>query len=53
VWIRNGAVLGEAPVPPDGALALDTVSRPGDWFTLVVRQRDDPTVWARAIFTGR
>src|SRR5262249_21747000 len=53
-WIRNGNVLGEMLVPPDGVLMLDTVGRPGDWFSLVVRQRDgDPTVFANAIFVGR
>jgi hypothetical protein len=37
-----------------GALALDAVARPGDWFTLVVRQGDgDPTVFANAIFVDR
>jgi hypothetical protein len=54
VWIRSGEVLGETPVPPAGPLALDTVARPGDWFTLVVRLGDDdPTVFANAIFVGR
>ena len=54
VWLRNGEVLGEAAVQPTGALALDIVARPGDWFTLVVRQGDgDPTVFANAIFVDR
>jgi hypothetical protein len=54
VWLRNGEVLSEAAVPPTGALALDAVARPGDWFTLVVRQGDgDPTVFANAIFVDR
>jgi hypothetical protein len=53
-WIRNGDVLGDMLVPPGGEVAVDAVGRPGDWFSLVVRQADDdPTVFANAIFVGR
>ena len=53
VWIKNGDVLSEADVPPTGELALETAASPGDWFTVVVRQRDDPTVFANAVFVAR
>jgi hypothetical protein len=52
-WIRNGDVLGDALVTNAAALTLETVGRSGDWFALVVRQGDDPTVYANAIFVGR
>jgi hypothetical protein len=53
VWIKNGDVLSEADLPPTGELALETAASPGDWFTVVVRQRDDPTVFANAVFVAR
>jgi hypothetical protein len=52
-WIRNGDVLGDAVVTNTGALRLETIGRSGDWFSLVVRQGDDPTVYANAIFVER
>jgi predicted metal-dependent phosphoesterase TrpH len=52
-WIRNGDVLSDAPVPNAGAVTLDTVGRPGDWFSLVVCQGDDPTLFANAVFVAR
>jgi hypothetical protein len=52
-WIRNGDVLTSATVPNAGAVTLDTVGRPGDWFSLVVRQDDDPTLFSNAVFVAR
>jgi hypothetical protein len=52
-WIKNGEVLSGAPVPNTGAVTLDTVGRPGDWFSLVVCEGDDPTLFANAIFVAR
>src|SRR5262249_1963966 len=53
-WIRNAAVVGETLVPAAVEVRLDTVGRPGKWFSLVVRQADDaPPVFPNAIFVDR
>jgi len=53
VWIKNGEEIGTAIVPPSGTIALDVTGRPGDWFSLVVRDGSDPTVFANAIYIAR
>jgi predicted metal-dependent phosphoesterase TrpH len=52
-WIRNGDVLSESTVPQAGDLALETIASPGDWFTVVVGEGDDPTVLGNAIYVSR
>jgi hypothetical protein len=53
VWIRNGRTAGVASVPAAGQLTLATTAAPGDWFTIVVRDGEEPTVFANAIYIGR
>ena len=53
-WIRNGNAVDEVIIARGGAVTLEIDARPGDWFSLVVREGDgDPTVFANAIFVGR
>jgi hypothetical protein len=49
VWIKNGNALRTDSVPATGELAFETATRPGDWFTVVVRAGGTPTVFANAI----
>jgi hypothetical protein len=53
VWIRNGDPLSETRLQVDGEVVLETTASVGDWFTVVVRDGDDPTVIANAVFVRR
>lgn len=50
VWIRNGSVLETVPVPPAGAVEIAVAARAGDWFALVVRAGQRPTLFSNAIY---
>jgi hypothetical protein len=51
-WIRNGNVLVSGAVPVDGRLGQDITANPGDWFSLVLRDPDGPTLYSNAIYTN-
>ena len=51
-WIRNGSVLVSGAVPVDGRIGQDVTTNPGDWFSLVLRDRDGPTLYSNAIYTN-
>jgi hypothetical protein len=53
IWVKNGQEIGVSSVPPSGELVYKTATAPGDWFTVVARDRDEPTVFANAIFVQR
>src|SRR5215472_3975549 len=48
-WVRNGKPIGEAPVPGNLDAMLECDAHAGDWFTVVVRDGDTPTIFANAI----
>lgn len=51
-WIRNGKVEASDSIGP--APNIHQVdARPGDWFSLVVRDGDDTTVISNPIYVGR
>jgi hypothetical protein len=50
-WIRNGRVVSSAAVPSDGRVALDVVAGTRDWFSLVLRDKDGPTLFSNAIYS--
>ena len=52
-WIKNGQTLSVDSVPATGALLFETVTLPGDWFTIVVRAGEAPAAFANAIFVAR
>ena len=52
-WIRNGQPLHVVPVPPNGRIRYDVVARPGDWFSLVLRDSLGPTLFSSAVYTSR
>jgi hypothetical protein len=52
-WIRNGEVLATASVPVDGRLAQRVTARPRDWFSLILRDTNGPTLYSGAVYTGR
>ncbi len=52
-WIRNGQPLEAVTVPTEGTIRHDVVARPGDWFSLVVRDASGPTLFSSAVYTGR
>jgi predicted metal-dependent phosphoesterase TrpH len=49
-WIRNGTVLASGVVPNDGRLVHVVTSVSGDWFSLVLRDREGPTLYSNAIY---
>jgi len=52
-WIRNGKPIVGTTVSADADATLETNVQAGDWFTLVVRDGDMPTVFANAIYIRR
>jgi hypothetical protein len=52
-WIRNGQPVQSAEVPADGRLRHDVIARPGDWFSLVIRDSRGPTLFSSAIYAGQ
>jgi hypothetical protein len=52
-WIRNGETLTRMPVPADGRVTHSVAARPGDWFSLVVRDAAGPTLYSGAIYVAR
>jgi len=51
-WIRNGEVIAAGAVPADGRIGQDVTTARGDWFSLVLRDRDGPTLFSNAIYTN-
>ena len=51
-WIRNGNVLVSGEVPVDGRIGHDVTANTGDWYSLVLRDRDGPTLYSNAIYTN-
>jgi hypothetical protein len=49
-WIKNGKPIGTSPIPDSGDLLFESDTNLGDWFTLVVDDDGDPTVFANAIY---
>ena len=49
-WMRNGKSIGETDVPANSDVMLECEARSGDWFTVVVRDGDLPTIFANAIY---
>jgi predicted metal-dependent phosphoesterase TrpH len=53
-WIRNGEVVGRAPVDSTGRLTLaPSLPAPGAWFSVVVRDGKGPTLFSNAIYLSR
>jgi hypothetical protein len=52
-WIRNGETLATASVPVDGRLTQLVTARPGDWFSLILRDANGPTLYSGAVYTTR
>jgi hypothetical protein len=52
-WIRNGETLVTARLPANGRIAHRVVARPGDWFSLILRDAAGPTMFSGAIYTSR
>lgn len=51
-WIADGQVVAAAPVTP-APLRLEQPAVAGRWFSLVVRDRSGPIVYANAIYVDR
>jgi hypothetical protein len=53
-WIRNGQVQGSAVIAASPATVEQSVTATsGDWFSLVVRDAEGPTLLANAVRVGR
>jgi hypothetical protein len=52
-WVKNGKTIGETAVPANEDATLECDAHPGDWFTIVVRAGNTPTVFANAIYIRR
>jgi hypothetical protein len=52
-WIRNGESIATTPVPADGRLSHQVTGRPGDWFSLILRDGSGPTLYSGAIYSLR
>jgi len=53
-WVRKGAVAGRASVDSTGrASFVVSDARPGDWFSVVLRDGAGPTVFSNAIWVAR
>ena len=51
-WIRNGQVVAAQGVR-SGACEQVIEAKPGDWFALVVRDGDDPTLISNPVYLGQ
>jgi hypothetical protein len=49
-WIRNGQVMSTVPAVNDRRVLLPAQAHPGDWFSLILRDRKGPTVFSNAIY---
>jgi hypothetical protein len=52
-WIRNGEVVSTVPAVNDRHALLPVQAHPGDWFSVVLRDRQGPTVFSNAIYVER
>jgi hypothetical protein len=52
-WMRNGKPIAETQAPPNSDGTFECDAHDGDWFTVVVRDGDMPTVFANAIYVRR
>jgi hypothetical protein len=49
-WIRNGQVMSTVPADNGRRVLLPAQAHPGDWFSLILRDRKGPTVFSNAIY---
>jgi hypothetical protein len=52
-WMRNGKSIGETDIAANSDVMLECEAHAGDWFTVVVREGETPTVFANAIYVRR
>jgi hypothetical protein len=51
--IRNGQVISTSPVLREESLTLRMQTHPGDWFGVVVRDKNGATLFSNAIYIER
>jgi hypothetical protein len=49
-WVRRGVVVSTSTIGPDGRASLTMEARPGDWFSVVLRDAAGPTVFGNPIW---
>jgi hypothetical protein len=52
-WMRNGEVVSTVPAVNDRPVVLPVQAHPGDWFSVILRDRRGPTVFSNAIYIER
>jgi hypothetical protein len=52
-WIRNGEVVSTVPAISERRALLPVQAHPGDWFSVILRDRKGPTVFSNAIYIER
>ena len=52
-WIRNGEAVRTDIIGGDGHASLTLTPRSGDWFSIVLRDQEGPTLFSNAIHVTR
>jgi predicted metal-dependent phosphoesterase TrpH len=52
-WMRNGNELSTSVVGPEQTVSLDVDAVAGDWFSVIVHDRERPAVISNAIYVAR
>jgi hypothetical protein len=52
-WIKNGDVISRTPVSEDSPATMRVQSRPGDWFSVILRDDSGATLYSNPIYIER
>jgi hypothetical protein len=52
-WLRNGEVISTASAPDNRPAILRVQARPGDWFAVILRDGNGPTLYSNPIYLER
>jgi hypothetical protein len=52
-WIHNGVVTSSTPIIDGQRATLAVKCRPGDWFSIILRDANGPTLFSNAIYVER
>jgi len=52
-WVRNGEVISSVPLAGSPSATLNVKPQPGDWFSVILRDGNGPTLYSNAIYIGR
>jgi hypothetical protein len=49
-WVRNGKIISNAPLTEGQSATLQVEAQPGDWFSLILRDDNGPTLFSNPIY---